>query len=114
MSEAWIALLAAVFGGAGLKLIESILSRSKDRADIATQIRDELRTEISGLRDELRVVEDRLDKSRNSYYAILHAFNLAKGYLIKKGAMDEVASLEAMVNTDANPTGDNITGRRKS
>lgn len=105
MSEAWIALLAAIFGGAGLKVIESAMSRSKDRSDIATQIRDELRTEIQGLRDELRIVEDRLDKSRNMYYAILHAFNMAKGYLLKLGAMDAVKELESMVDTTQAPGG---------
>lgn len=98
MAEAWMALIGVVFGGAGLKVIESIMSRDKDKADIATQFREELRSEVSGLRDELHILDDRLNKSRNMYYTILHAFNMAKGELLKCGANDVVAELEAMVS----------------
>lgn len=103
MSEAWIALLAAALGGVGLKIVESLLGRSKDRVDLATQIRDELRNEIQNLRNELRAVEDRLDNSRSMYYAILHAYNVAKGHLVRLGEMESVRELEAMTDTRSRP-----------
>lgn len=92
-----MALIGVVFGGAGLKLIESIMTRDKDKADVATQFREELRTEVSGLRDELHILDDRLNKSRQMYYTILHAFNMAKGELLKHGDLESVQELEAMV-----------------
>lgn len=94
MVEALIALGAAVFGGAGLKIIESLLNRSKDKADFASQLRDELRVDIAGLREELLRVEEKLERSREMYYAVLHAFNMAKSHLIECGMNDEVNKLE--------------------
>lgn len=53
MNDAWIILAGTLFGGAGLKLVESWLSRNKDKDAHGTQIREELRTEITSLRDQL-------------------------------------------------------------
>lgn len=74
MNEAWIALIGTVFGGAGLKAVEVILTKSKTKDDIATQIRSELRTEVQGLREELRRVEDELDEWKQKYYDLLDQF----------------------------------------
>lgn len=81
ISQAWLALLGALLGGSGLKFIEHWLSRSKIKEDAATQIRTELRDEIKGLREELRMVEDELDKWRGKYYELMDEFMKAKGDL---------------------------------
>jgi chromosome segregation ATPase len=73
----FVALVSAIFGGAGLKLIESWLSRAKVRADQGTVIREELRKEIDGLRSQLDKAdaeEQRLEKQveewREKYWAL--------------------------------------------
>lgn len=75
LSEPVLALLAAIFGGAGLKVIETLLSRSSKRADIAKEIRDELRGEVDGLRKQLSAIEQRLDRWKRQYYDLYVAFN---------------------------------------
>lgn len=81
ISQAWLALLGALLGGSGLKFVEHWLSRSKIKEDAATQMRTELREEIKGLREELRTVEDELDKWRGKYYELMDEFMKAKGDL---------------------------------
>lgn len=49
----FIALVGTIFGGAGLKIIESWLGKAKERATEAANIRNELRTEIDSLRKQL-------------------------------------------------------------
>lgn len=66
-----VALAAALFGGGGLKLIEHFLTRSKTRVDLAAQLRNELRTEINGLRQEVKEVDDSLDDWKRRYYRLL-------------------------------------------
>lgn len=81
ISQAWLALLGALLGGSGLKVIEYWLNRSRIRDDSATQMRTELREEIKGLREELRTVEDELDKWRGKYYELMDEFMKAKSDL---------------------------------
>jgi hypothetical protein len=54
ISEGWLALFGALLGGSGLKILEAWLNRSKVKEDSATELRNELRKEVRGLRDELR------------------------------------------------------------
>ncbi|WMI33553.1 hypothetical protein SEA_KENREY_186 [Streptomyces phage Kenrey] len=81
ISQAWLALLGALLGGSGLKFIEHWLNRSKVKEDAAAQMRTELRDEIKVLREELRTVEDELDKWRGKYYELMDEFMKAKGDL---------------------------------
>ncbi|QQV92525.1 hypothetical protein SEA_FORREST_185 [Streptomyces phage Forrest] len=81
INQAWLALLGALLGGSGLKFIEHWLNRSKVKEDAATQMRTELRDEIKVLREELRTVEDELDKWRGKYYELMDEFMKAKGDL---------------------------------
>lgn len=96
-ADAWIALAAAVFGGAGLKIIEYFLSRSRTRIDIATQLRNELRQEVQSLRDELRDLETSNDKWRGRYYSLVSVLNYAKVLLLKAGFEEEVKELETQI-----------------
>lgn len=94
MVEAIIALTAALFGGAGLKIIEALVNRKKDRADFAAQLRDELRVDLASIREELQRVEERLERSRQMYYAVLHAYNLAKSAMIARGLANEIEEID--------------------
>jgi predicted nucleic acid-binding Zn-ribbon protein len=81
ISEGWLALFGALLGGSGLKILEAWLNRSKVKEDSATELRNELRKEVRGLRDELRTVEDELDKWRGKYYELMDEFMKAKNDL---------------------------------
>ena len=74
MDTAWIALIGTVFGGAGLKVVEKILSQGQARDDAATQIREELRKESTDLREELRLVEKALDEWKEKYFILLQLY----------------------------------------
>lgn len=94
ISEGWLALIGALLGGSGLKIVEAWLNRSKVKEDSATELRNELRAEVRGLRDELRTVEDELDKWRGKYYELLDEFIKAKGDLAEalRKAQDQATS----------------------
>ena len=85
MNDAWIILIGTLFGGAGLKIVESWLSRSKDQQDHGQQIREELRIEIMALRDQLqksREEEARLEAEielwRSKYYDLRDVYSKAQ------------------------------------
>lgn len=71
MDTAWIALIGTVFGGAGLKLMESFLARGSKKVDTATAMREELRKESAALKEELRVVEKELDQWKEKYFTLM-------------------------------------------
>lgn len=67
--------MGTIFGGAGLKIIESWLGKAKERATEAQGIREELRKEIDSLRVQLnqadveeKRLEAQIDEWRNKYY----------------------------------------------
>lgn len=78
MDTAWIALIGTVFGGAGLKIIENILSKGQDKVDTATAMRQELRSESIQLKDEIRQVEKELDQWKEKYFLLLQQYLEAK------------------------------------
>lgn len=68
MDPAWIALIATLCGGLGLKVVEHWLGRNKVRVDDASRIRDELRLEITAQREEIISLEVERDTWRGKYY----------------------------------------------
>lgn len=80
-----VALAAAIFGGGGLKLIEHILSRSKTRIDLAGELRNELRTEVNNLKDEVREVDHSLDEWKGRYYRLLRHYHDIRATCIAQG-----------------------------
>lgn len=71
MSEAWLALIGTLFGGAGFKVIEHVLGRSKTKVDAATSLREELRKELTDIRKEADELRDELDMWRSKYYSLV-------------------------------------------
>lgn len=78
ISQAWLALIGALLGGSGLKVIEHWLNKSKVKDDSATSFRKELREEVTSLREELRKAEKELDEWRDKYYALVDEYSRFK------------------------------------
>jgi predicted nuclease with TOPRIM domain len=66
-----IALLSAIFGGAGLKLLERFFSHADKAVDEAAAIRKELRDEATGMRIRLDKLEAEIDDWRQKYYKMV-------------------------------------------
>lgn len=78
ISDAWLALIGAIMGGSGLKIIDTWLGRAKVKDDSASKFRDELRAEVVSMREELRKTREELvasnareDEWQNKYYELL-------------------------------------------
>jgi hypothetical protein len=71
MSEAWIALIGTLFGGAGFKIIEHFLGRRASKEDFATKLRGELHAELTQLRHEIDEARDEADEWRGKFYSIV-------------------------------------------
>ena len=63
--------LGTVFAGAGLKWIEGWLRKAKDKDDTATNLRNELRTELTALKAEIQANEKELDDWKKKYFEVL-------------------------------------------
>ncbi len=70
MDAGLIALAGTVCGGVGLKLADHFLGKNKVKNDDASQIRDELRLEITAQREDIRKLESDVDKWREDYYSL--------------------------------------------
>lgn len=63
-----VALIGTLMGGVGLKVVEHWLGKNKVKVDDASRLRDELRLEITAQREEIRQLEQEVDKWRKEYY----------------------------------------------
>ena len=68
LDPAWIALIGTLCGGIGLKVLEHWLGRSKVKFDESTKMREELRTEMADLRQQIKDLEAEVDKWKLQYY----------------------------------------------
>jgi seryl-tRNA synthetase len=100
LSEPVLALLAAIFGGAGLKLIEALLAKSTRRQDVAKEIRDELRSEIVGLKVQLGDIERRLDRWKRQYYELYVAFNELVVVALSAGLTEETNRIRRSIEDE--------------
>jgi hypothetical protein len=73
--------IGAVFAGTGLKVVEKWLQKAKDKDDTATSLRNELRTELTGLKKELADAGDSIDEWRAKYYDVIEKYILVKAQL---------------------------------
>lgn len=78
ISDAWLALIGAIMGGSGLKIIDTWLGKAKVKDDSAAKFRDELRAEVVAMREELRKTREELvasnareDEWQAKYYELL-------------------------------------------
>ncbi len=73
-----VAIIAAIFGGAGVKILEKWLNKSQAAEDSGFKLREELRTELTRLREELDKTEKDLDEYRKRYYDLMEVFTQTK------------------------------------
>lgn len=85
LDPAWIALIATLCGGLGLKITEHWLGKNKVKVDDAARIRDELRLEITRLREDKKAAEEEVDEWREKYYDILGELSDARAFILSKG-----------------------------
>lgn len=74
-------LLGAMLAGVGLKIVERWLLKSKERDDTATNLRNELRAELTALKIEMQAVEKELDEWKFKYYDVIEKYIIAKAQL---------------------------------
>lgn len=94
MAEPMIALAAALFGGVGLKVVESLVNRSQAKNDLQAQMRSELRKDVMSLKDELEDIENSLDQWKKKYYSLLLSFNELVVVARANGLGDEVDRIQ--------------------
>jgi hypothetical protein len=97
LSEPVLALMAAVFGGAGLKIIEGILARGSRKSDLARELRDELRQDVQSLRVEIESMRARMAIVSREYYVLYEAFNELAALAAGAGLAREVRRLRDAV-----------------
>jgi len=98
----WVAIIAAVFGGAGVKMIEKWLNRSTDKEDSGLKLRTELREELERLREELEKTKDDLEEYREKYYKLMDEFSQTKIDLEKAlyKIQQQAEAAQAVINTN--------------
>jgi len=97
-NQAWLALIGAVFGGAGLKGVEAWVTRSSNKDDSATQFRTELRDEVKTLRAEVSRAEKESDLWREKYYKLLEKFIEVRAKLSSMGVRDTTPTLDEILD----------------
>lgn len=73
-----VALVGTIMGGVGLKVAEHWLSKGKVKVDDASRMRDELRLEITSLKEDQSKLEADAIKWRNDYYAMYEKYITAQ------------------------------------
>lgn len=68
MFEQWVPLLVAIFGGIGVKVVETALSRSGKKIDMEGEIRKELRDVVSQQDRKIQDLMDEIDEWKKRYY----------------------------------------------
>lgn len=68
LDPAWIALIGTLLGGIGLKILERFLGKGKEKSDEATQLRNELKQQVSSLKLENNDLEAKYEKLNQEYY----------------------------------------------
>lgn len=89
MDVAWIALIGTIVGGAGLKIVESLLGRSSKKIDTATGMREELRKDLAASKDEARLLEHELDQWKEKYFLLLQEHLDVKSQLAHRPVQPE-------------------------
>lgn len=74
LDTTWIALIATLLGGVGVKITEHLLTRNKTNSDDAKEIREELRLQIASQRDEIIRLEGEVDEWRAKYLDLRDAY----------------------------------------
>lgn len=78
MTDAQYALLGALFGGTGLKVLGDLvgkwIKRGHEAFDEQVVLRKELRDEVQALREEISELRDQVDQWKQRYYTLLQEY----------------------------------------
>lgn len=74
IDPAWIALIGTLMGGLGLKVTEHWLGKNKTNSDDARAIREELRSQITSQKEEIKQLEDDVNEWRSKYYDLRDSY----------------------------------------
>lgn len=85
----WLALFGTIFGGVGLKIVESWLNNPTKRDSTPAELREELRTQIEGLKEDVdrreRVIDElelEVDAWREKYWQLIAEHNKQQRQLL--------------------------------
>lgn len=70
MDPALIALAGTLLGGVGVKVVDKIMSRGTEKADAATEMRNELRSDLARYREEIKEESQAADKWQSAYWEL--------------------------------------------
>lgn len=68
--DVWVALVAAIFGGAGLKLVETFISRRQRRDDLLGKLVADKDREIARLSEQIDDAESKEAEWREKYWEL--------------------------------------------
>lgn len=66
--EKYTPLITAICGGAGIKLVDKIMSKRSDTFNESAKIREELRTSVDQLREDIDKSKEESDEWRQKYW----------------------------------------------
>jgi septal ring factor EnvC (AmiA/AmiB activator) len=106
-----IAALGSIGGVIGLEVTRRWLSRSKEKSDVATTIRAELRTEIAGLKKEIDDLEEELTRWKDKYYTLRESYLNAQTFVDQQ---HKNVHMPKLPEADNDPDTRRATGRHEA
>lgn len=70
IDPAWLAFLAAVGGGMGVKLLEISTESLRNKRRLRQEEEARVEAQLAALKNEVKTLEDELDKWKESYYSL--------------------------------------------
>lgn len=92
LDPAVIALIGTVIGTVGVKVAEKWLGKRDRKVDDATQIRSELREQVTSLKEEILRLEDDVEEWRSKYYDTREELALKR--LDLQNALEQIKRLQ--------------------
>lgn len=84
-NQAFWALLGTLFGGTVLAVVNKLLSRNKEKFDLASAIRNEIRKDNVDYRKEIDELNRRIESWQKKYYELEMELAKMKKILIQNG-----------------------------
>lgn len=101
VEEAWLALIGAIMGTSGLKVVEHVLSRGETKELMQKTLREELKTEIRNLKEEIDKSEEDVDHWKARYYELVQTHIETSALLLQATAQLKQAGKTLEVDTRA-------------
>ncbi|TKT03452.1 hypothetical protein [Streptomyces lasalocidi] len=86
----WLAFAGTLLGGTGIKILEYLLGRGKVKADIASELRNELRQDIKDLQARVDELEAENEKWRARAFKAEEEVAVRNALIASHGCMNDV------------------------